>query len=129
MTDTTIYQESVKRAPTQREIILERLRKAGSNGVLNLELVEICIGYRSRIAELYQMGYKIDCENVDRGACIYTLRKEPEVPIKKVPSALSVLEKEIDEKYQGTISKDDLVELLKEMNFNIVRRSGSHKAS
>lgn len=129
MTDPTIYQESVKRAPTQRETLLKVLREAGSNGMLNIELVEICIGYRSRIAELYQMGYKIDVENVEKGAVIYTLRSEPEVPKTNIPTAISMITKAIEETYHGAITTDNLVALLAQMNLNVVRRQGSHKKS
>ena len=129
MTDTTIYQEAVKRAPNQRERILNVLRQAGSKGVLNLDLVEICIGYRSRIAELYQMGYKIDVENVEKGAVIYTLREEPEHPKTNIPTAIQLVTKEIEETYHGAITTDGLIELLNKMNLNIVRKHGSHKVS
>lgn len=125
--DMTIYKDSVKRAPTQREIILDVLREAGDKGVLNIELVEICIGYRSRIAELYQMGYKVDVENVEKGACIYTLISEPEVPVTIVPKAVDVLAQKINEEYFGAITTDNLVELLGELNLNVVRKAGSHK--
>lgn len=127
--DKTILKEATKRMPTQRETLLDMLRKAGRNGVLNIELVEVCIGYRSRIAELYQMGYQIEVENVEKGVCIYTLIKEPATPIKDIPSALSVVVKEIEEKYRGAITADSLLSLLKEMNFNVVRKHGSHKLS
>jgi hypothetical protein len=127
-TDVEIYKDSVKRAPSQRETILNKLREAGVNGVLNLELVDICIGYRSRIAELYQMGYKIDCDNVEKGAVIYTLRSEPATPITNVPTAISVLTNEINDR-GGIIDTEDLIELLGDLNFNVVRKHGSHKKS
>lgn len=124
-----ILVEARKRMPSQRERLLDVLRKAGSKGVLNTDLVEICIGYRSRIAELYQMGYKIDVENVEKGVCIYTLIKEPVAPIKDVPTAISVLQKEISDKFHGAITPESLVGLLQELNFNVVRKHGSHKLS
>lgn len=124
-----IYLDSVKRAPTQRETLLDTLRKAGKKGVLNIDLVDICIGYRSRIAELYQMGYRIDVENIEKGVVIYTLISEPEVIVTSIPTAISVVQKEIDEKYFGAITSENLVQLLKDLNFNVVRKSGSHKVS
>jgi hypothetical protein len=96
---------------------------------LNTELVEVCIGYRSRIAELYQMGYRIDVDNIERGAVIYTLVSEPEVIVTSIPTAISVVQKQIDEKYYGAITSENLVQLLKDLNFNVVRKSGSHKVS
>lgn len=127
--DKTILQEATKRMPTQRETLLKILREAGKNGVLNTDLVEVCIGYRSRIAELYQMGYQIDVENVEKGVCIYTLIKEPETPVTNIPTAVSVVAREINEKFHGAITADNLLALLNEMNFNIVRKHGSHKVS
>jgi predicted TIM-barrel enzyme len=129
MVDVVILKEAKKRMPSQRERILHVLRQAGSNGVFNTDLVKLCIGYRSRIAELYQMGYKIEVENVDKGLCIYRLIEEPEEPIKNVPKAISIVVKEIKEKFGGSITADELVELLNEKGFNIVRKHGSHKVS
>lgn len=121
--------DAQKRMPTQREILLKTLREAGHKGVLNTDLVEICIGYRSRIAELYQMGYDIRVENIERGVCIYTLVSEPEVPVKTVAPAVNVLAEKIQKDYHGAITADKLQDLLKELNFNVVRRAGSHKIS
>ncbi|MEX3625155.1 hypothetical protein [Viridibacillus arvi] len=127
--DNTILKEAVKRAPSQRERILGELRKAGKNGVLNTDLVKLCIRYTGRLAELYQMGYKIKVEYVEKGVCIYTLLEEPVSPIKSVPTAISVLVGEIEETYRGAITAENLVSLLQEMNFNVVRKCGSHKLS
>lgn len=127
--DYTILKEAKKRMPTQRETLLKVLREAGRKGVLNTDLVDICIGYRSRIAELYQMGYQVDVEHLDKGVCIYTLVHEPETPITNIPTAISVITEAINEKYHGAITADTLATLLKEMNFNVVRKSGSHKVS
>ncbi|WP_144624884.1 hypothetical protein [Bacillus velezensis] len=124
-----IFKESKKRAPSQRDRILNLLREKGDKGILNIELVDICIGYRSRIAELYQMGYKIDVENVEQGVCIYTLKEEPETPRTNIPSAVSVVMEEIQSSYDGSITADDLAAILNNMNFNIVRKHGSFKSS
>lgn len=127
--DKEIYTEAKKRMPSQREKLLEVLREAGHKGVLNTDLVDICIGYRSRIAEMYQMGYKVDVEHIERGVCIYTLLEEPVNPVKDIPTATSVVISEIENKFSGAITADTLIAILKEMNFNIVRKSGSHKIS
>lgn len=127
--DNTILVEAKKRMPSQRERILEVLREAGNNGVLNTDLVQLCIRYTGRLAELYQMGYKINVEHVEKGVCIYTLLEEPVTPIKDVPTAISVLLKEINETHGNAITSENLMALLQEMNFNVVRKGGSHKVS
>jgi hypothetical protein len=129
MMNNEILAEATKRMPSQRERILEVLRKAGRNGVLNTDLVKLCIRYTGRLAELYQMGYKIDVDNVEKGVCIYTLREEPKTLVTDIPTAISVLAKTITEDYHGAITPDTLTKLLKSMNFNVVRKAGSHKAS
>jgi hypothetical protein len=125
--NNTILMEAKKRMPSQREQILNRLREAGDRGVLNTDLVQLCIRYTGRLAELYQMGYKIDTDHVEKGIVLYTLREEPKVPVKDIPSAISVLAKEINETYHGAITAETLQALLQQMNFNVVRKSGSHK--
>ena len=127
MTDKSIFKEAKKRNPNQREFILRILRDAGDNGILNKDLVKICIGYRSRIAELYQMGYKINCENIKQGICKYTLIEEPIVPIKNKPSAIDILKETIDKTLNGAVSSENLEELLNKLNLNVVRKAGSHK--
>lgn len=126
-TDVAIYQDAIKRAPTQRELVLNTLREAGDKGVLNTDLVKLCIRYTGRLAELYQMGYKVDVEYIEKGVCIYTLVSEPAKPITEVPKAISVLAKEIDEQFHGAITTENLIQLLQDKNFNVVRRGGSHK--
>lgn len=123
--ENEIYEEAMTRKPTQKQLILKVLRQAGDNGVLNTDLVEICIGYRSRIAEMYQAGFKIDVENLKRGVCKYTLRSEPEIEKTNIKSAFEIIASHV--KTNGSVTSDELVELLNKFNFNIVRRGGSHK--
>ncbi len=47
------------RAPNQRQRILEALRRAGPEGVLNTDLYRICLRPPSRICELRQQGFVI----------------------------------------------------------------------
>ncbi|MFQ3543683.1 hypothetical protein Q7A53_06325 [Halobacillus rhizosphaerae] len=122
-----IYKEAMDRKPTQKQKILEVLRQAGEKGVLNTELVQIAIGYRSRIAEMYQVGYRIDVENIDRGVCRYTLKHEPDLEQTNKPSAIQLLITEINKKHSGNVNSKELMSILSSNNFNVVRKSGSHK--
>jgi hypothetical protein len=122
-----IYQDALKRTPTQKETILEKLRDAGSNGVLNTDLVQICIRYTSRLQEMYQEGYRIDVDNLGKGVCNYTLISEPLVKAKPQP-ALDVLINHIDQsKLNCSVTTEQLLDLLDEFGFNIVRKCGSFK--
>lgn len=124
---TKILESAKKRKPNQRQIVLEKLRKAGDKGLLNTELVKVCIGYRTRISELYKMGYKIDCDHVATSVCRYTLREEPEFEKEILyEKAYDVTMKHIED-IGGNISKEQLIEFLKENGFNIVRKNGSYK--
>lgn len=124
-----IYNESKKRAPSQRKKILDVLRKAGVNGVLNSELVEICIGYRSRIAELYKIGYKIRVDHVEKGVCIYTLEHEPQIEKNKQKPAIDILVSIINSENDGKVTSNELVKLLNDQGFNITRKHGWYKRS
>lgn len=120
----SIYQDSKHRSPSQRDQIVKRLRMAGRQGVANTDLVKMCIGYRSRIAELYQMGYKIDVVNLEGGVVQYILRKEPKVIqcLKSKPTAISMLVESL-----GEDVSEVLIQKLEELNLSVVRKSGAHK--
>jgi hypothetical protein len=130
MIDKNIFEEVKKRIPTQRTRLLKILRAAGEEGVLNTELVKVCIGYRSRIAELYQQGYEIECHHVEgvSGLCTYILRREPESKRKPKP-AIDIFEEQLKNKLPSSANSviDILADVLKNSNLNIVRRAGSHK--
>lgn len=111
----------------QKQKILNMLRNAGKQGVLNTSLVNLCIGYRSRIAEMYQAGYKIEVEHIEKGVCRYTLISEPDVEIENNPSALDMLVNTINNDFNGVVSTHELSLILKDSNFNVVRKSGSFK--
>ncbi len=70
----------VSRAPAQRERILTALRKAGSTGVLNVELYKICLRPSARVYELRRMGFEITGECEGDGIFRFTLMSEPSRP-------------------------------------------------
>ena len=122
-----IRETAVKRSPSQRTVIIQKLRKAGKKGMLNTDLVKIGIGYRTRISELYKMGYVIDCTYESKGVCRYTLKAEPEVERElDTVKAYQVVYDKI-EQLRGFIKKEELMEFLEENNFQIVRKNGSYK--
>lgn len=116
-----------KRSGSQRETILDLLRKAGRFGVTNHELVKVCIGYRSRIAEMYQMGYKIKTVQTATSEFLYVLVSEPDTPVdyKAIPKAKGILAQEVESR--GVVDAITLMEIIDELGFNIVRKQGYHK--
>lgn len=116
-----------KRSSSQRETILSLLRKAGAYGVTNHDLVKVCIGYRSRIAEMYQMGYKIDSVQTAPSEFLYVLKHEPDTPVdyKTIPKAKGLLAQEVEK--IGSVDAVTLLEIIDELGFNVVRKQGYHK--
>lgn len=111
----------------QREEIVNKLKKAGKKGVLNTELVKIGIGYRTRVSELYKLGYRIDCSYVNKSIVRYTLIAEPKPDHEAdMRNALDIISEDID-KLRGFVKKEELIALLEHYNFHIVRKNGSYK--
>lgn len=112
---------------SQREAIVNKLKKAGKKGVLNTELVKIGIGYRTRVSELYKLGYRIDCSYVGKSVCRYTLIQEPEVERDMdMRNAIDIISEDID-KLRGFVKKEELIALMDHHGFHIVRKNGSYK--
>lgn len=128
-THKKILKDVKEKAPNQRQNILNALRVAGDEGILNTELVKICIRFTGRLAELYKMGYEVKTDYVDKSLVKYTLVKEPIVEKTTHKTALELVFEEINKTYSNSISKEELSELLKSKNFNIVRKYGSNKVS
>ncbi|BCW78299.1 helix-turn-helix domain-containing protein [Arthrobacter sp. NicSoilC5] len=59
--------------PTQKERILDLLEERGQQGVLNIELNEICFRYGGRLHELRQEGYRIRTTQVKGPVFRFTL--------------------------------------------------------
>jgi hypothetical protein len=123
------YIEAKQRTPNQREKILKLLRAAGSEGLTNVALKDVCVRWSSRIQELYQEGYTIDVIPVKNGIYKYIFISEPEVKRSKPKQAVSLVVSEIDGRYDGTITSEDLQTLLDSMGMKIVRKIGTHKVA
>lgn len=123
------YEEAKPRIPSQKERILNMLKEAGSEGVTNSTLSNVAIRFTSRIQELYQEGYKIDIEPVENGIYRYILVSEPAIKKSKPEKAVNIVRRSIKEKFNGQVTADELINLLNENGFNIVRRYGAIKSS
>lgn len=119
------FAEAKPRIRNQRQMILDALRKAGSKGLTNIELSEICQRWAARLQELYVRGYKVKLENLGDGIYNYILVEEPEVPNPEPPKALEVLVKEIESKFGGRVTTSQLLFLLENNNMNVVRKAGT----
>lgn len=74
-----MYEESKKRQPSQKELVLKSLKLAGSSGRLNTELSEIVLRFSHIIYLLRLDGYRIKTENIEGGLVRYILLKnEPD---------------------------------------------------
>lgn len=63
----------------QREKILTWLRMRGAQGVLNIELNEICMRFGARIYELRKAGYDIKTVKLDDSRFRFVLEEEKPV--------------------------------------------------
>ena len=120
------YKEAEKRIPTQRDRILESLRSAGKDGILNTELHKITLRWQARLHELYQQGFKVDVSLVGDGVYRYTLLSEPEV-VSKPRKAMDLFFEKAKESYGDNMTLEQMRGLLSEEGFNIVRKCGSYK--
>ncbi len=57
----------------QRIKVLSALKKAGAQGCTNAELGDICLGYRARVSQLRQIGFKIKNQKLSATKSIYRL--------------------------------------------------------
>ncbi len=117
--------ETKERTRSQRSIILNRLREAGTNGLTNVQLSDIALRYNARLQELYTQGYEVKVEPFNDGITKYTLVFEPEILNKKLDDAINILFKEIKNTYQDKINTEDLANLLERQGFTVRRKIGS----
>ena len=115
------FDEAMQRIPSQREKILHLLKDAGEEGILNTELVGVCLRYGARISELNSMGYLIDIKREGKGVYRYILKKVPS-KIEYHSRAEDEILHIIDVEYDGNIDAIELKELLLDKNFHITRR-------
>lgn len=124
-----IYEESKKRQPSQKEVILKALKYAGVYGMLNTELNKIMLRYGQIIYQLRLEGYEIKTQNVERGVVRYTLLSpEPaEKPVKK--AGMDIVKDELDN-LDGMFYMFELEDILRKHNLQIIHRpNGLNKAS
>lgn len=116
-----IYEESKKRQPSQKDVVLSSLKLAGSTGVLNTHLNEIMLRYGQIIYELRLDGYEIKTENVSKGVVKYTLlNEEPqEKPVKK--KGMEIVRDELDE-LDGMFYLFELEDILDRNNLQIIHK-------
>lgn len=117
------------RLSSQREKILNLLRSNNEKGVTNNDLAKVALNYKARVGELYEQGYVVNVENLKEGVYLYTLVREPNVIQEKPPKAFNLLQEAIETKYGGSITGNELEEILQVMNFYVIRRPGSYKAA
>jgi hypothetical protein len=103
------------------------LRNAGENGLTNTQLKDFCIRWDARVRELYQKGYVIEVVSLGNGVYQYVLKSEPEVVPPKPQKAIHMLMEEIQQRFDGSVTSSELMELLKDKGLNIVRKHGAHK--
>jgi hypothetical protein len=66
------------RPKSQKQKVLEALRRGGKFGILNVELNKICFRYGARIHELRREGYDIRMQVDKKGLYRFTLMIERE---------------------------------------------------
>lgn len=114
------------RIKNNKEKILIALRKAGREGVTNVDLSSICLRYGGVISDLHIKGYDIDVNSVGGGVFKYTLISEPEKEMEP-KKGLDILIESLQEKHEGICTYYDLVNLLEENNLTVVRKPGTYK--
>ncbi|MCR8641428.1 hypothetical protein NV379_02050 [Paenibacillus sp. N1-5-1-14] len=117
--------ETQERTTNQKGRILNLLRDAGKDGVMNTQLSKVALRYNARIQELYVQGYEIEIQHLEGGLSKYILLSEPEQISKKPEAALEIVVNQIKNTYDNKISSEDLEELLQRMNCNVRRNIGT----
>ncbi len=115
-----------KRSPSQRIKILAALRKAGKQGLTNVELSEVGgIRWAARIQELYMQGYKVAKETLGDGLVNYVLIHEPDAIDPDPPRALDVLTREIEGKFGGQVTTAQLLHIMESSKLQVGRKPGT----
>lgn len=108
---------------TQKRKIINMLKEAGSEGSTNFELAKVSLRYGAHLGVLYTEGYKIKKMHLDGGVFRYFLLSEPG-DIKHFSNAQEEIFIDIDVNYDGSISTEELKNLLDEKHFHIIRKPG-----
>ncbi|ALA07252.1 hypothetical protein SECTIM467_128 [Brevibacillus phage SecTim467] len=121
------YNNTLKPVPSQRQRVLTALRQAGEKGITNVELQEISLRWQARLQELYMQGYKVALENLGDGVYNYVLVHEPETIAPRPVRAQTILTREIEGKFGGTVTTAQLLHILASNGLQVGRKAGSFK--
>ena len=119
---TSILQEAKKRNPSQKDLMVKMLKRAGEQGVTNIEFARVANCYGARLSELYSAGYKISITSLGDGVYKYVLDYAPDHP-KKAVKKLDELVGVIDNKFGGAVTAYELDELIESLSINVRRKS------
>lgn len=121
-----IYKESKQREKSQKSVILDELKHAGSKGVLNTELNDIMLRFGQILYLLHLDGYKIRKENVGNGIVKYTLLNSNPAQKVKRESGLDIVKREMQNVSSNiepfNISAVDLEFILESNNLQIIHK-------
>ncbi|WP_434750822.1 hypothetical protein [Paenibacillus amylolyticus] len=122
---TVKFNPNTQKRTSQRAMVLNALRNAGSKGLANYELHEISQRWAARLQELYKQGYKIRVDNLGDGIYSYTLVEEPTVVLPRPDRAQDVLTREIEGKFGGSVTTAQLIYILQSNKLQVGRKAGT----
>lgn len=124
---STMYKEAKPKMPSQKVKIVQMLKEAGSEGVLNTALNKVSFRYSDRLYQLKKEGYEFGLENLGDGVCRYFLIKTPEVAPQAVKKGIDVLKDAINAQYFGAITPNELEKLMNKLDLNAIRKPNTLK--
>lgn len=112
--------EVKKRAKSQCDKILDKLRDAGCEGITNVDMSSITLNHTARMAEMRKRGYKFEVTDDGYGVFTYKLISEPQIKMEQ-EKAIDIFWREI----QGSsLDEEELKEIIDRNGFNVVRKWG-----
>jgi hypothetical protein len=118
----TILKEANKRKPSQKTIMVNMLKKAGSEGVTNVEFSRVANCYGARLSELHSVGYIIAKESLGDGVYKYILEYAPDNP-KKAKKKIDELVDVVNNVFDGKVTGEELDFLIDELSIKVSRKS------
>lgn len=120
------YEDAKERITKNQKIVLDFLISAGNRGVTNREIAISCGGnWSARKSELIEKGYIIENLDEKNGRYRYFLTGYKKKPKKE--KNINLLENDINEVYGGSVTFEELEELLFIRRFYI-QKKGSYPA-
>jgi hypothetical protein len=120
------YREAQERIPSQIEKIVNLLKEAGEEGVTNVALSAISFKYDARLSELRSRGYEIETTHEAKSVYKYVLKKIP-ADEKFLVNATDEIIMIVEADFNGSITTNELIDLLDQKHFHITRKSGWYK--